>query len=332
MALQTFTTGQVLTAAQVSALQANDYNQTVSTKTANYVLTIADLGSRVFMNAAGATTITVNTGIFAAGDTLWLGNIGAGACVVTAGTATVSKFSTASLTLSQYQGAFLYFVSTGVAILYSDAAGASFPVTTKGDLFGYDTAAARIPVGTNNQVLTADSAQALGVKWATPSSGGGMTLISTTSFTGTVLTLSSIAGTYKELRLYIKGLYAANTNTLNVTFNGDLTNPGYASLTGSDAMNRAFSLSGSGNSSMNTWTYLNTSANSDSFLVLTIPNYSNTTTMKFMNATGAVETSSGSYTLGTWTGFWNNTSAITSIEFRGIGTFTAGSVELYGVS
>jgi hypothetical protein len=166
MALQSFTTGQVLTAAQVSNLQANDYNQTVSTKTANYVLTIADLGSRVFMNAAGATTITVNTGIFAAGDTLWLGNIGAGACVVTAGTATVSKFSTASLTLSQYQGAFLYFVSTGVAILYSDAAGAAFPVTTKGDLFGFDTAAARVPIGTNGQVLTADSTQSLGLKWA----------------------------------------------------------------------------------------------------------------------------------------------------------------------
>jgi hypothetical protein len=168
MALQTFTTGQVLTAAQVSALQANDYNQTVSTKTANYVLTIADLGSRVFMNAAGATTITVNTGIFAAGDTLWLGNIGAGACVVTAGTATVSKFSTASLTLSQYQGAFLYFVSTGVAILYSDSAGASIPLTTKGDILGFDTAINRVPIGTNNQVLTADSAQALGLKWATP--------------------------------------------------------------------------------------------------------------------------------------------------------------------
>jgi hypothetical protein len=97
-------------------------------------------------------------------------------------------------------------------------------------------------------------------------------------------------------------------------------------------MNRGYNLSGSGNNSMNTFTYLNTSANSDSFIVLTIPNYSNTTTMKFMNVTGAVETSSGVYTLGTWTGFWNNTSAITSIEFRGIGTFTAGSVELYGVS
>jgi hypothetical protein len=44
------------------------------------------------------------------------------------------------------------------------------PLTTKGDLFGFDTADARIPVGTNGHVLTADSTQGLGVKWAAPSS------------------------------------------------------------------------------------------------------------------------------------------------------------------
>lgn len=39
-------------------------------------------------------------------------------------------------------------------------------LTTKGDLHGYDTGQARIPVGTNNYRLVADSAQGLGVKWA----------------------------------------------------------------------------------------------------------------------------------------------------------------------
>lgn len=46
--------------------------------------------------------------------------------------------------------------------------GGSSPLTTKGDLYGHSTVDARIPVGANGQVLTADSAQALGVKWATP--------------------------------------------------------------------------------------------------------------------------------------------------------------------
>jgi len=47
------------------------------------------------------------------------------------------------------------------------------PPTTKGDLFGYSTGNARIPVGADGQVLTADSTQSTGVKWATPASGSG---------------------------------------------------------------------------------------------------------------------------------------------------------------
>ena len=46
------------------------------------------------------------------------------------------------------------------------------PLTTKGDLFGFNTADARIPIGTNGHVLTADSTQSLGLKWAAPAGGG----------------------------------------------------------------------------------------------------------------------------------------------------------------
>lgn len=45
---------------------------------------------------------------------------------------------------------------------------ANTPLTTKGDVLGFDTTENRIPVGTNNQVLTADSAETLGVAWKTP--------------------------------------------------------------------------------------------------------------------------------------------------------------------
>lgn len=44
--------------------------------------------------------------------------------------------------------------------------GSSSPLTTKGDVWGYSSVDARIPVGTNGQVLTADSTQTLGVKWS----------------------------------------------------------------------------------------------------------------------------------------------------------------------
>ena len=116
MAKQTFTAGQILTAAQVTALQTNEYNQTVSPKTANYELVAADVGTTVTMSSATATTITVNTALFAAGDTLTITNIGANNCTVTAGTATVS--CAGSPVLRQYQSGQLYFTSTGVSIFF----------------------------------------------------------------------------------------------------------------------------------------------------------------------------------------------------------------------
>ena len=119
MAIQDFTAGQVLTALQMDNLQANDYNQTVSTKTASYTLVAADKGTRVVMNSASATTITVNTSLFSAGDTLSLQNIGAGVCTVTAGTATVS--SAGPLAIPQNGSGVLYFTSAGVSIYYPSA-------------------------------------------------------------------------------------------------------------------------------------------------------------------------------------------------------------------
>ena len=50
----------------------------------------------------------------------------------------------------------------------SAAFNALSPLTTKGDLLAYSTTNARLPVGTDGQVLTADSGQTLGVKWNTP--------------------------------------------------------------------------------------------------------------------------------------------------------------------
>lgn len=62
----------------------------------------------------------------------------------------------------------------GQNIQISSTAGATSPLTTKGDLWGYDSADARVPVGSNNLPLIADSAQTLGVKWAAlPIAGGG---------------------------------------------------------------------------------------------------------------------------------------------------------------
>lgn len=69
-------------------------------------------------------------------------------------------------------------VSGTTALFYKDSSGLvsrldgyadsiTSPLTTKGDLWGYNTDNARIPIGSNDQVLTADSTEALGLKWAT---------------------------------------------------------------------------------------------------------------------------------------------------------------------
>lgn len=46
-----------------------------------------------------------------------------------------------------------------------NAAGSASPLTTKGDLYTYDTGDARLPVGTDGYQLVADSSTTTGLKW-----------------------------------------------------------------------------------------------------------------------------------------------------------------------
>jgi hypothetical protein len=99
---------------------------------------------------------------------------------------------------SPQEGMFSFLKDTNATQYYSGSAwvsvGGSSPLTTKGDLYTYSTTDARLGVGTNGQVLTADSAEATGLKWATVGGGGKVlqvvsatystsTLIASTSFT-----------------------------------------------------------------------------------------------------------------------------------------------------
>jgi len=70
-----------------------------------------------------------------------------------------------------------------VDLRFTSGSGGASPLTTKGDLWGYDTADNRVPVGTDGKVLTADSAAALGVSWQTPSTGSADPLFQFTQFT-----------------------------------------------------------------------------------------------------------------------------------------------------
>ena len=114
-----FVAAQVLTASELNSIT----NLPSSTKTVSYVLVAGDAGKRIVMNAAGSTTITVNTSLFSAGDVVELSNINMGVCTLTAGTATVS--SAGPLAIPQYGGGRLVFTSASAAIYFPSAVTAS---------------------------------------------------------------------------------------------------------------------------------------------------------------------------------------------------------------
>jgi hypothetical protein len=219
MAKQTFTTGQVLTAAQMTSLQQTAMGGGSTTaKTASYVLVAADAGTVVQMNSASATTITVNTALFAAGDTVQIQNVGSGVCTVTAGTATVS--TSAVLALKQYDAGSLYFNSTSAALFFAaDAADNTSPLTTKGDIYTFSTTNDRLPVGTNGQTLVADSTAATGLKWATASSSASYSGCRLNKVSGNQAIADStyVAVTWPTEVFDVGGYHDTSTNTSRIT-------------------------------------------------------------------------------------------------------------------
>jgi len=72
--------------------------------------------------------------------------------------------------------------------------GLTSPLTTKGDVWGYSGTDARIPIGANGDVLTADSTQALGLKWAAPASSSFVSPLTTKGDIHTFTTVDARLG------------------------------------------------------------------------------------------------------------------------------------------
>ena len=119
MAIQSFSSGQVLTAQQMNDLQKNDYNQTVSAKTTSYTLVAGDVGTHVQMTASTATTISVPAATFAEGDSLFISSLGAGDCTIQAASTAITV-SGQNLVLSQNGGGTLRFVSSSACTFLAE--------------------------------------------------------------------------------------------------------------------------------------------------------------------------------------------------------------------
>lgn len=98
-------------------------------------------------------------------------------------------------------------------------------VDAKGDLIAATAAdtVARVAVGTNGQVLTADSSAATGMKWATAAGAGDnwVLITSQTITSGSTVTFSSISG-YKKLRIFCGKVN--NSASVRLRLNGDTGN------------------------------------------------------------------------------------------------------------
>jgi hypothetical protein len=96
-------------------------------------------------------------------------------------------------------------------------------LTTKGDIAAFDTAVTRLAVGANGTVLTADSAEAIGLKWAAPASTNpSFSLLSTTTLTGaSTFTISSLSG-YNTFYMIVKNASSASASQgINYRINGN---------------------------------------------------------------------------------------------------------------
>jgi hypothetical protein len=202
------------------------------------------------------------------------------------------------------------------------------PSTTLGDIEYRSSTAntnTRLGIGTTGQVLTV----AGGVpSWASSASGS-LTLLSTTTMSGTSTTISSISGSYKNLYVEMSGL-THNTSQCSGTlqFNSSALNYVlYQSPQATTTISTVLTM----NNGVSNWDH--TSA--DNFFTMTIYNYASSTTFKNVEITQIYNATGGggmkSYVA---IGGISSTTAISSLVFGNNDGKTAqtGTIKVYGVN
>lgn len=203
-------------------------------------------------------------------------------------------------------------------------------ITTAGDIL-YGTAAdtvARLGIGTANQVLTVNSG-ATAPEWKTPSAGGMTVIAGPTSFdTSSQVNISSIPGTYKDLRLVIRQPANATDNErISMRFNNDSTSNRYAlSFNGGD--NQQF-----GNQNFFAIPQADNTV-IQGIAVFELFDYANTTTFKLCRKSCMTNNATTTTNFNMFVEFsaYNQTGAITEINLFTQAGNIKGTYILYGVS
>jgi hypothetical protein len=201
------------------------------------------------------------------------------------------------------------------------------PGTTLGDL-AYSSATAntntRLAIGSTSQVLTV----AGGVPtWAAPASGG-MTLLSTTTLSGSSTTVSISPTGYNTLKFVITGVTAAGNGSFRLALNGD-TN--LADSVIASNQNGTFSTAGDLNWYISTYAAMLGSDANNSFQIQ-VENPASTAAYKNIHFSFGFKNSSSHNTAMSGGGQYKSNSAISSAVFSVFGTtFNGGTVLTYGV-
>jgi hypothetical protein len=205
-------------------------------------------------------------------------------------------------------------------------------ITTAGDLI-YGTGSGtytRRGIGSTSQVLTVSG----GVPtWATPSSSGGMTSIASGSLSGSALTLTSISGSYKDLRLVIRDYNASAAGDFLVRANSvtDYTNIRmYTTDTAGTSIN---TVSGLANDYLFVGGAAYASGDNNNSLMLDVYDYADTTSNKLFRVLNKYRSNAPVAQVSMGQGAINTSSAITALTFTlSSGTFNGGTYILYGVN